>query len=354
MRRKHDIIVIGASMGGIEAISSVLSRLPPELPASIFVVQHVGDYGTGMLDQILQRNTKLRVRFPTNGEAFRKAHVYVARPGRHLLVEDCVMRMTRGPKENRTRPAIDPLFRSAAVHHGPHVVGLLLTGMLNDGTAGLRAIERCGGKTVAQDPLEAQFPEMPSNALRYVRIDQCASLADIPKILVALTGQDAGPPIPIPADLVLENKIAEAEMGEIGQPEKLGEPVPLSCPECGGTLAMLKDGQLSRFRCHTGHAFTGEVLLADQSESIERSLWAALRALHERATLAGALAKEAREVGADSVAVSYETKESEANFHADRLHTLLMATTQVASEGEPPSLVQTKERTNGPEAIIRG
>jgi two-component system chemotaxis response regulator CheB len=321
--RQHDIIVMGASMGGIEAISTVLAGLPAELEGSIFVVQHVGDYGTGLLDKILQRVTNLRVSFAVDREPFQKGHVYIARPGMHLLIEESTMRITRGPRENRTRPAIDPLFRSAAVIHGPHAVGVVLTGMLNDGTAGLRAIERCGGKTVVQDPLHAQFPEMPSNAVRYVAVNYCVSLPEIPRVLVELTKTDAGPPVPIPAELVLENQIAEAEMGEIGEPERIGQPVPLSCPECGGTLVVMKDGELSRFRCHTGHAFTGEVLMADQTESIERSLWAALRALHERAALASGLAEEARAAGAEAVAANYDSKAAEANFHAERIHDIL-------------------------------
>jgi len=337
MGRKHDIIVVGASMGGIEAISSLLAKLPPGLAASVFVVQHVGEYGSGLFDQILQRVTKMPVAYAEDAKHFRPAHVYVARPGLHMLIEEGVVRTTRGPKENRTRPAIDPLFRSAAVNHGPHAVGVVLTGMLNDGTAGLRAIERCGGKTVVQDPLQAQFPEMPANAMRHVHVDHCLALLAIAELLTELSKIDAPPAVPIPADLLLEDQIAKDEMGEISQTQQLGEPVPLSCPECGGTLVMLRDGALTRFRCHTGHALTAEALFSDQSHSVERSLWVALRALHEQAALAGGLAKEAKAAGAAKVAASYEAKEAEASYHADRIHQVLMGLRPLPDGGSPPA-----------------
>jgi two-component system chemotaxis response regulator CheB len=283
----HDIIVIGASAGGVEALRELARGLPPDLPAAVFVVLHVPPSGQSILPKILSNSGPLRAHHAINGEAIEYGRIYIAPPDYHMLVERERVRVVRGPRENRARPAADPLFRSAAHAYGTRVVGVVLSGALDDGTAGLAAIKRRGGVTVAQDPEEAPYPGMPRSATENVALDHCLPVAGIAPLLARLASVPAKDDAvyPVPEILRVETRISRLEESEMEDVEKIGELSAFTCPECRGALWELRDGDLLRFRCHVGHAFSSESLMAEQSEELENALWAALRSLEENAAL---------------------------------------------------------------------
>lgn len=292
----HEIIVIGASAGGIEAMTKIAPDLPATIPAAIFVVQHIPATGPSMLPEILRRAGALPARHPADGDAIEHGWIYVAPPDHHMLIEPGHIHVVRGPKENGFRPAIDATFRTAARAYGPRVAGVVLTGMLDDGTAGLLAIKRRRGVAIVQAPADAPFPSMPASAMRYVEVDAALALVDIPPLLVRLAHQQPDPEseVPMSEQLDLEAGISEMDREAIERADTLAKPAPFSCPDCGGVLAEFYDGDLLRFRCQVGHAFSQESLLACQTETLDRDLWAAFRSLDERATLARRLARDAQ------------------------------------------------------------
>jgi two-component system chemotaxis response regulator CheB len=250
----------------------------------------------------------------------------VASPDYHLLLERGLLRQMHGPKENRHRPAIDPLFRSAAYYYGPRVVGVILTGALDDGTAGLLAVKRRGGIAVVQDPKEALYPSMPNSALAHVEVDYCLPLAKIGAVLVHLVQQQAQDEsaYPAPDDLEQETRYASMEDQEtLDSDERLGTPSTYSCPDCGGVLWELQDGDLIRFRCRVGHAFSVESVLAAQSEQLETALWAALKTLEENASLSKRIAQQARRRGQEWLARSFEEKSRAAEQRAVTIREVL-------------------------------
>ncbi|HKR63441.1 MAG TPA: chemotaxis protein CheB [Thermoanaerobaculia bacterium] len=283
-----DIIVIGASAGGIGAIRTILSGLPRDFEGSVFVVVHTSPNAPGVLDVVFGTAGDLPAMIANNGERIEPGRVYVARPDHHLIIEPGRVRLTRGPKENRFRPAIDPLFRSAAQTYGPRVVGIVLSGGLDDGTSGLWAVKQLGGTAIVQDPKEAVVPAMPENALRHVRVDHVLPVQEIAPLLVRLSMTPADAlegDRPMPEEIDIEVKIASEEKAKEVGVLKLGSPSKWACPECHGVLLQMKDAIPPRFRCHTGHAYTLESLLADMDHAIEDSLWNAIRALEERVML---------------------------------------------------------------------
>lgn len=278
-----DIIVIGTSAGGIEALRQLVGALPHDLQASIFVVLHTSPESPGLLADILDRYGNLAALTAKDGERIQKGRLYVPPPDRHLLVEPGVVRVTRGPKENRFRPAIDPLFRSAAQTYGPRVIGVILTGYLDDGTAGLWTVKQLGGTAVVQDPKDALVPFMPLNALIHVKVDYCLPLQEIAPLLVRLTTaatEDKGV-FPVPKEVEIEVNIAKEQKAIDAGVLSLGEPSNYACPECHGVLLQMKEGTLFRFRCHTGHAYSLESLLADITEKMDDALWNSIRAFEE-------------------------------------------------------------------------
>jgi two-component system, chemotaxis family, protein-glutamate methylesterase/glutaminase len=277
-----DIIVVGGSAGGVEALKSLVEGLPSDLPAAVFAVIHIPASSAGRLPEILQRRANVRVTWAKDDELIVRGHVYIAPPDRHLVVEDGHVRLTRAPKENHSRPAIDPLFRSAALTYGPRVIGVVLSGRLDDGTAGLWAVKQRGGTTVVQDPGDAAQPDMPRNALEHTAADHvvpCAQLGPLLSRLVAERAHDFDPPVS-PA-LALEVKIAmEANALRHGV-MSLGPTTPYTCPDCHGVLLRVDQGGIPRFRCHTGHAYALDSLLSAMTESVESALWSALRSVEE-------------------------------------------------------------------------
>jgi len=278
-----DIVVIGASAGGIEALRVLVRRLPADLPASLFIVQHTSPEAPSMLADILDRSGKLRTLTPDDGEHIRPGTIYIAPPDRHLLIEPNVVRVTRGPKENRFRPAIDPLFRSAAQTYGPRVVGVILTGYLDDGTAGLWTVKQLGGTAVVQDPADALVPFMPLNAVTHVNVDFCLPLEEIAPLLVRLSTQrmEEEGAFQVPKEVEIEVNIAKEQKALDAGVLQLGEPSNYACPECHGVLLQMKEGTLFRFRCHTGHAYSLESLLTDITEKMDDALWNSIRAFEE-------------------------------------------------------------------------
>ena len=295
----HDVIVAGASAGGMEALQVLVAGLPAHLPAALFVVWHMPPHSFGVLPDVLDRAGPLPAAHARDGEPIAPGRVYVAPPDRHLLLEPGHVRLTRGPKENHFRPAIDPLFRSAAVTSGPRVIGVVLSGLLDDGTAGLWAIKDRGGLAVVQEPEEALFPAMPRSALEYVAVDHrrpAAELGPLLAQLVRLPALDEGG-TPVSEELYIEHRIAMADNALERGVTKLGTPSLYTCPECAGVLIQLHgDGPL-RFRCHTGHAFSADALVAQAAESIEEHLWNVVRTMDEHLLLLRQIADQLHAAG---------------------------------------------------------
>ena len=281
--RIRQLVVIGTSAGGIETLRPVVAAIPPDFPAPIAVVMHTSPQSPGVLHEILGRWGPLRAVSPSGRERLKPGCIYVAPPDYHLLVEPGHLRATKGPKENRFRPAIDPLFRSAAQVFGPRAIGVILTGNLDDGTAGLWAIKQLGGVTIVQDPKDALFPSMPQSALAHVKADHVVPVADIASLLVRLTSAETAEPAApaVPEPLEVEVKIASEHDPLQAGVQRLGEPSTFSCPECHGVLLQLKEAGRIRFRCHTGHAYSADSLQAEITEAIEAALWNAVRLMHE-------------------------------------------------------------------------
>src|SRR5439155_19817991 len=243
----HDIIVVGASAGGVEALRALVAKLPKDLPAAILVVLHVAPDHKSILPRILTGAGPIPAAHAKNGEALEPGRIYVAPPDRHLVVDDGVVRLTRSAPEGGHRPAVDTLFRTAARFHGARVVGIVLSGALDDGTAGLVAVKQRGGVTVVQDPEEALCPDMPRNALENVNVDHCLPTVEIAALIGKLAHENVELHSPIPPLLAPEANIALARRREGERPP--GDPSGFGCPACGGVLNEVHDGHTLRLRC---------------------------------------------------------------------------------------------------------
>ena len=321
--RGRNIIVIGTSAGGLETLDALVGQLPTDLAASIFIVQHMGPDSSGTaLTRRLDRHKSFQAKLAKEGQRFRPGRIYVAPPDHHLLLKTNKVLVRKGARENRNRPGIDPLFRSAAVAHGPRVIGVVLTGRLDDGTAGLIAIKRCGGVTVVQDPKDAAYPGMPQSALDNLRVDFCVPIAEMGHLLATLVSTPHGRSISVPSDVRTEATIAERVLSDVDQVNGLGKQVPYNCPNCGGVLWEMDAPKTRRFRCHTGHSFTESALLVSQSERIEEILWISLRMFEERKNLLNSMAKTA---GHRALKTSNLQRSREAQGYIDRIRSLLLA-----------------------------
>lgn len=280
MQKSPVIIVIGTSQGGVAALQLLVAALPADLAAAVFIVLHTGAHKSE-LPQLLSHAGPLLAAHAENGAQIQSGHIYVAPPDYHLVVERGHMRLMKGPKENWARPAIDPLFRSAAHAYGANVIGVILTGGLNDGTAGLFELKELGGTTVVQDPDDAENPSMPRSALTHVRIDHCVTLQQLPQLLVRLVDKMAHA-----TELGQETRVLAREQGQgMTADYTLARPIAITCPDCGGALRQSNIGTLAQFKCHIGHVYTAEIIIQAQMAALEKSLEMAMRSLSERAEL---------------------------------------------------------------------
>lgn len=320
----RDIIVIGGSAGATAPLKQILAALPANLPAAIFIVLHIPSQGIGILSTVAAGAGKLPVHQAKNGMMFERGHVYLAAPDHHLLLSERSILLGRGPRENMVRPAIDALFRSAALHHGPRVIGIVLSGLLSDGAAGLHAIKRCGGVTVVQDPADAISPEMPQRAMEATVADLCVPASRLGDVLSDLAREAPGDALPVAPDIRLEVQIAAGE--RIGTPSlsAIADPAALTCPGCGGVLSAVKYAHPMRFRCQVGHAYTADALAKEQEGQVDEALRVALRIIEERAELVQRMAADGRRSGRPAVAAMYELRAAEYREYADMIRRVVL------------------------------
>ena len=290
---RRDRIAIGGSAGSLDTLRAIARRFPADFPGASFVVAHIGQ-SRSTLPELLSKAGKLSASHPQEKEPIRKGHIYVAPPDRHLLIEDGKVCLPRGPREHFTRPAIDPLFRSAAAAAGPRVIGVVLSGVGSDGAAGLDAIRRSGGATVVEDPSEAAFPDMPLSAAAICKPDFLVRAAEIPALLVGLSEE------------VVERTSATKASETAMEINELDRPITFSCPECGGALKPVPQTGLREYGCHIGHRFGAAELLEAQVEGVEKGVNVAMRMLNEQAEFARQMIEGARHAPLDNGLVYWE------------------------------------------------
>lgn len=307
----RDILAIGTSAGGVEALVFLAARLQRNLPASVLLTIHLPRDSRSSLDEVLTRAGPLPAVFAKDGDSLRKSQIYIAPPDRHLIVDGNRISLGEGPRENNARPAIDPMLRSAAVCCGSRTVGVVLTGTLGDGASGLWTIHQSGGITVVQDPKDAAFAEMPLTALNRAKPDHIAQLKDMPALLARLALEPAGEAKALPRSIQYEVEIARTGRSDMDHMDKFGRRSVLTCPDCGGVMWEIDEGDLSRFRCHVGHTYTAEVMSLALDENLRRALATALRALEERVALARKLSGQAKAGGHRLLAETWASKAKE-------------------------------------------
>jgi len=319
-----DVIVIGASAGGVGSLQRVAERLPASLPAAVFVTLHLPEGMRSVLPQILERAGPLPAVHAENGQLIEPGCIYVAPPGFHMTLERDRVRVTRGAREHGLSPAIDPLFRSAALAFGPRVIGVVLSGQLDDGTVGLADIKRAGGVAVVQDPDETAFQSMPKSAIAHVNVDYILPADEIGRMLEHLVlEEETADRQPVPADSTARSEL-DVLTNHQDEREKPGEPSPYGCPDCGGVLWELTDAEVLRFRCRVGHAFTAETLLTTQAHAVEQALWSALRALEEQAAVKKRIAERLRRHGHDVAADKIMAKARQLQSQGQQVRRLLL------------------------------
>ncbi len=315
----RDIIVIGSSLGGVEALGTLAAQLPADLPAAVLIVQHRSDDAPGLLAFLLERQGPLPAMMAEDGLDLQRGQIYVAPPGRHMLLSGRGIRVAFGPRENRCRPAIDPLFRTAAVNYRSRVIGVILTGLLEDGAAGLLAVARCGGVALVQAPGDAAFPEMPRQALSWVDGARPVALAELGPVLSGLAREAAPAPPRVPETLRIEAELTERAGGNDDWQVVPSRPTDFTCPECSGAIREIEENGLLRYRCRVGHAYTRESLVAGKDDAVEEALWLALQTLQERAQMLLRMARDDEERGRNRVALGFRERAREAEHHAQRL-----------------------------------
>ena len=338
----HDIVVIGTSAGGVDALTRLVRGLPPGLPASLFVVCHFPPGVHSVLPEILSRAGQLLASHAVDGEPVHLGHIYIAPPDHHLLLtaKDRVQ-LTHGPRENFHRPAIDPLFRSAARLYGRRVIGVILTGAMHDGAAGLMAVRAAGGIAVVQDPADAWVATMPESAVQVAGADHVVPIAELATLLVQLIQRpfavEGGSDMVDPVDQIVVQ--TNNDMHQQSHNGRRGQVTVFRCPECGGSLWQVDEAQPMRFRCHVGHIYQAEHLLAEQASGLEAALWTAVRTFKERHLLSHQLAKRERERGALEVADRFEETAKQAERYGALIQQYLLkgAPEMGAANGPPPA-----------------
>jgi two-component system chemotaxis response regulator CheB len=323
---RFDVVVIGASAGGVTYLQRVVERLPADFPAAVFITLHLPESARSMMPRILERAGRLPVEHAQHNAPIRSGHVYVAPPGFHLTVERERMRLSRGARAHGHRPAIDPLFRSAAVAFGPRAIGVVLSGLLDDGTVGLVEVKRAGGLAVVQDPDDTAFPSMPRSAIAHAAVDHVVPADEIGELLERLV-MEREPAAPLPTGADEQKRLARHELRELTVREDgrdhPGEPSPYACPECGGVLWEIRDDEMMRFRCRVGHAYTAESLTQEQALTVETSLWMAVRALEEQGAVKRRLAERARRNRQTPLADRLDQRVRQLDKQADEIRALL-------------------------------
>jgi two-component system chemotaxis response regulator CheB len=312
----HDIVLLGGSSGSIEPLRTILGALPADYPASIFLTLHLAPTQRHP-HAVITQHSVLPVQLAEDGARFEPGKVYMAPSDRHLALEQGVMRVFRGARENAARPAIDVLFRSAAVEYGARVVGVLLSGSLHDGSLGLAAVRRCGGVSIVQSPAEARQGEMPTRALAQGTVDHCVPAAQIATLLRELVTLQAPESPPVPEELRTEARLALSAADPTSPVLTLGQPLPIVCPECSGPLSLVSHGGgADGYRCHVGHAYSQASLLAEHALALERALWVAFRTLKERGILLERMIEDARARGRAAITEDLEKRRGEIEQHA--------------------------------------
>jgi two-component system chemotaxis response regulator CheB len=332
----RDLVVIGTSAGGVEALLYLTKNLPDRFPASILITIHLPSHAGSVLGELLDRAGPLRASFAQDGEPLRRSRIYIAPPGCHLIVSGEHLALGSGPRENNARPAIDPMFRSAALCCGSRTIGVILTGALGDGAAGLWAVDQAGGITVVQDPREAAFPEMPRAALGYVEPDHIAPLAELPRLLEHLVHEPAGEPQHLAQSLEFEVDVARGGPSNMQEMDRIGRRSVLTCPDCDGIMWEIDEGKLTRYRCHQGHGYSADVMGIAIEESVRRALGSGLRALEERIALMRKLRKQAEQRDSQRTAANWASKERELEAEAQTIRdSLRRIDTITEREGTP-------------------
>jgi len=309
---RRDVVVVGASAGGVEALRQLVAGLPPDFPATVLVVLHVPATGTSALPRILDRAGPLPARHAKEGDRLLHGEILVAGPDEHLIVYDGAVTLSRGPRENGHRPAVDVLFRSAAAALGPRVIAVVLSGALDDGAAGMVAVKMRGGVGICQDPAEALHDSMPAAAMQAAAVDEVVPAAIIPALLRELVLEEVPDDAPDPPRLMrVEARMADFDLDAFQEGERPGVPSDYTCPDCHGPLYEITEGGFFRFRCRVGHAWSAASLVAQQSATLQGALWMALRSLEEKATLTRRLGEQAEQHGRplSSRAFGAETEE---------------------------------------------
>lgn len=333
VRQRRDTIVIGASSGGVSALRTLLAGLRSDLAASVLIVLHQADTASHLVE-VLQPVSSLPVLRVNEPQELAPGQIYVAPPDQHLVLFEDRLLLTRGPLENRSRPAINPLFRTAAATRNSRVVAVLLTGQLDDGVAGLAAVKRCGGVTLVQDPKEAEYPDMPRHAMDAGVVDHVLSLMHMPHRLHALTHEEAAP-VAVPSDLLIEAQLSITTQSDVSTMDRLGERCVVSCPECGGSLWRVGEGEAAVYRCYLGHALSTHALLNGLSAEVEQALWAAVRVLTERATMLRKMT-DIDEHQNRRMAAVYRKRATEAVAQADQVRNFLLSLRMPQVQNDSP------------------
>lgn len=326
------IVVIGGSTGGFEAFKKIIKNLPANFQPPVFIAWHMGADVHGILPDVLNRQNTIYAAHGYDGEVILPNRIYVAPPDYHLLVQDGKVRITHGPKENRFRPAVDPLFRSAALAFGNSVIGIILSGGLDDGTAGLWSVKHHGGIAVVQDPVEAEVRSMPENAIRHLDVDYCVSVSEMADLLVRLDKEPITGNIEFMEDEQSKKEIeiaAEVNPMAIGF-MKFGELTPYSCPECHGVLSRLHNDNIIRYRCHTGHAYSTDALMTALTEKIEDSLYSAIRGMDESMILLNHMGDHYSESNQPKLAAVYFKKAKEVDARSQLVRKATMTHEQLS------------------------
>jgi len=318
------VVCIGASAGGLNAVIELASQLPSQLNAAVFIVIHFSKTTVGeILADRIRRDVQLPCTIARHDEPINPGHIYIAAPDAHLLIKDRII-LGYGAAENRFRPSIDVLFRSAAAYYDGYAIGIVLTGLLNDGTTGMWAIKQCGGHSIIQDPDEAEFPDMPLSVLQHVQVDYCARLQDIGAIIQKITQRKSKRVMPSP-QVLAESAISEKAAIGVEKVVKLGEPSVYACPDCGGNLFKIKNGKLVHYRCYTGHSYSEEDLMLKQSENFEHAVWVAIRMMEERRLLFRRMEWESGGKGLRKLAENYKKQAAQLETHIAKMKDLLIS-----------------------------